>query len=209
MHGQIINLVSLVLLTCAGVTTISCTGGQPAGPKLFSSASASRSASSADSAANDYTKPYLSDEKVKKLIDSMKEEHNPFEVIFKAGGQMRNPLDVASKMEELNSSARKYGFADYRDYTAVWGRVVAGEMQLLGEETFQKMISDAQAELKKPDLSPEMKKIYEDQIASSQKTLDEMHNPKSGSGLNAADLGLVKRYKDQIDQAQEKYKTGQ
>lgn len=205
MHGRILNAVSLVFLTSAGITTISCTGGQPAASKLFSSPSASP----ADRAANDYSKPYLTDEKVNKLIDSMKEEHNPFEVVFKEGGQMRSPLDVASKMGQLNSFARKYGFADYQDYTAVWGRVVAGEMLLSGEETFQKMISDAQAELAKPDLSPEMKKVYEDQIASSQKTLDEMNNPKSGSGLNAADMGLVKKHKDEIDQAQQKYKTGQ
>ena len=192
-----------VLTLLAAIASVSCTGGSPSGQKLLPSSSSAR----VSAAANDYTKPYLTDEKVKKLMDSMKEEHNPFEVMFKQGGQIRNPLDMAAKMGEFNSFARKYGFEDYQDYTTVWGRVVVGETQLWGEESLQQIISSAQAELKKPDLSPEMRKIYEDQLASTQKSLDEMHQGKSGS-LNAADLELVKKYRDQLDQAEKKYKAG-
>ena len=84
----------------------------------------------------------------------MKEEHNPFELIFKAGGQMQNPLDLASRLEEFNAFARKYGFQDYQGYTAVCGRIMAGEMQLWAAEmmkdsakSFEKMIADARADL--------------------------------------------------------------
>lgn len=149
-----------------------------------------------------------------KFIASMKEEHNPLEVIFKDKGAPSNLLDLASRFEEFNTFARKYGFHDYQDYTAVWGRITTGEIQLWQAEmmkenakNFQKVIDDAQADLKKPNLSPEKKKYDEDQIASLQKTIDDMNNSGSSSILNTADLELVKKYKDQIDQAQKKYKT--
>jgi hypothetical protein len=202
--------VVLLLLPCAAIAAISC-GSKPqsASSKLFGPAGRPGAANPA----NDYSKPYLTDEKVTKFIDSMKEEHNPFEVIFKEGGQMRSVFDVASKMEEFNASARKYGFQDYQDYTAVWGRITAGRLQLWAADmqkemaaSLQKSVSDAQKELQKPNLSPDMRKMYEEQVASTQKAVDEMNNPKSGSQLNAADLELVKKYKTQIDEAEKKYK---
>ena len=114
---------------------------------------------------------------------------------------------MAGRIDEFNSFARKYGFQDYQDYTGVWGRITVGEMQIWGAKTFEDMISGAQAELKKPDLAPEMRKVYEDQITTAQKGLDDMN--KKSSSLNAADMELIKKYKDQIDAAQKKYKTGQ
>jgi hypothetical protein len=76
-------------------------------------------------------------------------------------------------------------------------------MQLWGAKTFEDMISGAHAELKKPDLAPEMRKVYEDQIISSQKALDDLN--KKNTSVNAADMELVKKYKDQIDAARKKY----
>lgn len=70
---------------------------------------------------------------------------------------------------------------------------------------FEGMISGAQAELKKPDLAPEMRKVYEDQIATAQKNIDNTNNNPSRSGLNSTDIGLVKKYKAQIEAAQKKY----
>ena len=211
MKGRMISL-SVFLLLFAGVVTTACTG-KPAGSSgMFSSPAKADAAN----AANDYTKPYLTDEKMTQFLASMKEEHNPFEVIFKEGGEMRNPLDFASRLEEFNSFARKQGFQDYQDYTSVWGRIMAGQMQIWAGEmmkestrSFQKMIADAQADLKKPNLSPEMRKMDEDQIANAQKTIDDLNNSDSKSTLNEADMELVKKYKDQIDQAQRKYKSGQ
>jgi len=168
----------------------------------------------ASSPINDYSKPYLTDEKMQQFIASMQEEHNPLALIFKKGGQMQNPLDLANRMEEFNGFAHKYGFESYQDSTAVWGRIMVGEMQLWAADmtkdmnkTFEKMIAGAQTDLQKPDLTPERKKMDEDQIASAQKTLDDMNKNDSKSKLNAADLELVKKYKDQIDAAQKKYQT--
>jgi len=174
----------------------------------------SSTAKAAQTVANDYTKPYLTDEKMNQFLASMKEDHNPFEVMFKEGGQMRNPLDLATQLEQFNAFAHKYGFQDYQDYTAVWGRIMAGEMQMwaaaMAKESadgFQKMIDSAQADLKKPNLSPEMRKMDEEQIANMQKAIADMNKADSKSTINDADMEMVKKYKDQIEQAQKKYKT--
>jgi len=197
--------LSVVLL----VVSVLGTACQTSKPAPSSGAVSGRPNSSAAAAANDYSKPYLSDDKMQQFLASMKEEHNPLELVFKQGGQMQNPATMGERIDEFNAFARKYGFQDYQDYTAVWGRIMAGQMEIFGEQTFRDMISGAQAELKKPDLAPEMRKVYEDQVATAQQSLDKMNNGSSSSSLNAADMELVKKYKDQIEAAQKKYKAAQ
>ena len=163
-------------------------------------------------AQNDYTKPYLTDEKMTKFIESLQESVNPFEVLFKQGGQMRSMSEVTARAEEFNGFARKYGFADYGDYMAVWGRIMVGDMLVASEEMtkgtikmMEESIRTAEENLKKPDLNAEMRKIYEDQITSSKSSIEEFKKTDT-SGLNEADLALVKKYKAQIDEATKKYK---
>lgn len=191
--------VGLLLLGCLG---ISCQRGKQVGTSNLLSSPARTSAAAA---ANDYSKPYLTDDKMQQFLASMKEEHNPLELIFKKGGAMQNPLSMGERVAEFSVFARKYGFQDYQDYTAVWGRIMAGQMQIFGQETFQNMIASAQAELKKPNVAPEMQKVYREQIATAQKSLDDMNNNSSHSSVNSADMELVKKYKDQIEAAQKKY----
>ena len=155
--------------------------------------------------ATDYSKPYLTDEKMQQFLASMKEEHNPLELMFKQGGGMQDPSTMTSRIDEFNSFAHKYGFRDYQDYTGVWGRITVAEMQIWGTKTFEDMISGAQEELKKPDLAPEMRKVYEDQITTSQKSLEGMG--KKSSSVNAADMELIKKYMNQIDAAEKKYQA--
>lgn len=190
------------------LAAISCSKSGGPASSMLSSASAPRMSPDA----NDYTKPYLTDDKMQKFLTSMQEEHNPLELVFKKGGQVQNPMDLASRLEEFNSYARKYGFADYQDYTIVWGRIMAGEMQMVAADMvkgstqmFQKTIDDAQADLKKPNLTPEQKKFDEDQIAGAQQTLSELSKTDSKSALNDSDMALVKKYKDQLDAAEKKF----
>lgn len=190
------------LLLVAASLALSCQRG---GPMPASAALSSPARTSAATAANDYSKPYLTDDKMQQFLASMKEEYNPLELLFKKGGAMRNPATMSERIDEFNAFARKYGFQDYQDYTAVWGRIMAGQMQIFGQETFQNMITSAQAELKKPNVAPEMQKVYQEQIASAQKGLDDMNNNSSRSAVNSADMELVKKYKDQIEAAQKKY----
>ncbi len=163
---------------------------------------------------NDYTKSYLTEEKMQKFIESLKEEINPFDVIFK-GGQGGNLMDLKDKLEQYNAYAKKYGFADYADYMAVWGRITVGQLEMAAEdmkkggvEMMQNSIKSAEENLKKPDLSPEMKSMYEEQLKSSQKSLEDMQKPDtSGKQLNADDMALILKYKAQIEEATKKFKT--
>jgi hypothetical protein len=198
MNGQTLSVKGAPLLL-ALLFAMSCQSSKPTSTSAVPSLPATRAAS----AANDYTKPYLTDDKMQKFLASMQEEHNPLELIFRPGGQTQNPASMNERIDEFNSFAHKYGFRDYQDYTSVWGRITAGEMQLWGAQTFEDMISGAHAELKKSDLAPEMRKVYEDQITSSQKALDDLN--KKNTSVNAADMELVKKYKDQIDAARKKY----
>lgn len=165
------------------------------------------------SAQNDYSKPYLTDEKMQKFIESLKEEINPFDVIFK-GGQGGSLMDLKDKLAEYNAYAKKYGFADYADYMAVWGRITVGQLEMAAQDMTKstvKMMEDsiksAEENLKKPDLSPEMKSIYEEQIKSGQKSIEDMQKPDtSGKQLNADDMALILKYKAQIDEATKKLK---
>ena len=160
---------------------------------------------------NDYTKPYLTDDKVSKLLDSMKEEHNPFEVIFKKGGGANSLGELQSRLQEFNAFAQRYGFQDYRDYTAVWGRVVVGQAQIWGEgmkqdavKMIQGTIDNAKKELTRTDLTPDMRKMYEEQVNGGEKSLADMQKPNK-SALNDNDLALVKKYLPQIETASKKY----
>jgi len=191
-----ISRFSAFSILVAWTVVTGCTG-KPSGT------SAPLSSPARVNAANDYSKTYLSDEKMQQFLASTKEEHNPLELVFKQGGQMQDPSTMSGRIEEFNSFARKYGFQDYQDYTGVWGRITVGEMQIWGEKTFKDMIGGAQGELKKPDLAPEMRKVYEDQITTAQKGLDDMG--KKSSSVNPADMELIKKYKDQIDAVEKKY----
>jgi len=199
-----IVVVKAGLLLLGSVLVTSCQSSKPASASGMLSSSPGPAAKSA---VTDYAKPYLTDEKMQQFLASMKEEHNPLQLVFKQGGGMQDPSSMNGRIEEFNSFAHKYGFQDYQDYTGVWGRITVGEMQIWGAKTFEDMISGAQQELKKTDLAPEMRKVYEDQITSAQKALDDMG--KKSSSVNAADMELIKKYKDQIDAAEKKYQSGQ
>jgi hypothetical protein len=182
--------------------------GRPEAANSRSSPAATRGATPA----NDYTKPYLTDEKMQNFLTSMKEDKNPFEVIFKKGGGMRNPMEIQARMDEFNTFARKYGFQDYQDYTAVWGRITVAQMQSFAKDAMkeasamtEKSIQDAEEQLSKPDLNPETRKIYESQIESGRKSLAQLDKPAANQ-LNEADLALVQKYKMQLDEAQKKYR---
>jgi hypothetical protein len=208
----------LVLLAAMALVTSFACGKKSGAEKAFSAAkgaakeaAATVAPSSAD-AQNDYARPYLTDEKMARFIESLREDVNPFEVLFK-GGQMMKMSDIEKKAQEYNGFARKYGFADFGDYMAVWGRIMVGEMLITSEEwkkSSVKMMEDtirsAEESLKKPDLSPDMRTMYEEQIKSSKASIEESQKPDENPGLNAEDLALVAKYKAQIEEVTKKYK---
>jgi hypothetical protein len=160
-------------------------------------------------AAHDYQAPYLTDDKVQRLIQSMGEAQNPFDAMFTKGSAM--PGTIPGEIAALDAFARKYGFQNYQDYMAVWGRIVVGEMTIMTEgmktgirDSTQKNIQNAQEQLKNPNLSPEMRKVYEQQVTAGQQELQNLDKP-STSTLNDSDLALVRKYQPQIDAASQKY----
>jgi len=164
-------------------------------------------------AQNDYMQAYLTDEKMAKFISSLQEEINPFEALFKEGGQARGMADLQNRIEEFNGYARKHGFADYADYMAVWGRIMVGEMVIGSEEMTKSMITSmeeaiksAEESLQKPDLDPEWKKMYEQQIVDSRKSIEDMQKPQEAT-MNAADVALVAKYITQLEEATKKFKN--
>jgi hypothetical protein len=165
---------------------------------------------SSAAAANDYMKPYLTDEKVSKFVESLQEDVNPFEVIFK-GGQKMDFRDMEKRASEYNGFAQKYGFKDFADYMAVWGRIMVGDMTIASEKMSADMVKgmedtirNAEEQLQKPDLNAEMRKIYEEQIVDAKKTIEEWQKPDEKPSLNADDLALVAKYKAQLDEAMKK-----
>lgn len=208
----------LILLAIMALVMSFACGKKNAAEKAFSAAkeaakeAAGTVAPSGANAQNDYAKPYLTEEKMAKFIESLQEEVNPFEVLFK-GGQMMNMRDIEKRTKEYNGFAQKYGFADFGDYMAVWGRIMVGDMMIAAEKMKANMlkgmedsIKSAEEQLKKPDLSAEMRTIYEEQVKSSKTSIEEFQKPDDTSGLNAEDLALVAKYKAQIDEATKKYK---
>jgi len=192
--------------------TVAC-GKKSEVEELASLAKSVSESAAPTSAQNDYTKAYLTEEKMQKFIESLKEEINPFEVLLK-GGEGQSLMDLKDKIEGYNVYAKKYGFADYSDYMAVWGRITVGQMLIAADEMnkssiewMQKSVATAEENLKKPDLAPEMKSMYEEQLASGKKSLEDMQKPDtSASSLNADDLALVAKFKAQIEEATKKYK---
>jgi len=203
----------LVGVLCLGLVLTSACKKKSAAEEALSIAESLAKNITPNNAQNDYTKAYLTEEKMAKFIESLQEEMNPFDVVFK-GGQTQSLTDLKDKMEAFNAYAKKYGFNDYYDYMAVWGRITVGEMMIGAKdmlkgtsEWLQKSITEAEENLKKPDLSPEMKTAYEEQIASSKKSLEDMNKPDdSSSQLNESDLALVAKYKAQIEEVTKKFK---
>lgn len=208
--GVVIGVVCVVL-----ALTVAC-GKKNAAEQAFQIAKEMTKGMSPKSEQNDYTKPYLTEEKMQKFIESLKESMNPFDVVLK-GGQTQSLMGLKDKMEEFNSYAKKYGFNDYYDYMAVWGRITVGEMMIAAKdmekgtvEMLQNSIKSAEENLKKPDLSPDMKTMYEEQIVSSKKSIEDMQKPSSSSSsLNDSDLALIQKYKAQIEEATKKFKEKQ
>ena len=166
----------------------------------------------------DFSKPYLTDDNVQRFIASMKEARNPFGFIFKDRGEVRDLSDLKARVEELNAFARKHGFKDYEDYITVSARITMA-MMLQATDAMTKGITDmtkgmhdqmlkqAEEALKQPNLDPEMRKMYQEQVESSKKALAEAGKETGGieaarneGVLNDADLAIIKKHKAQLDQ---------
>jgi hypothetical protein len=204
---------ALPTIAIAAASLLLVTGcGKKENASPSGSASSPASSSSSSSGKSDYSKPALTEEKLTRFIDSMQEEKNPLEFIFKPGGGMRGMMDMKAKEVELNAYARKYGFKDYVEYIDTWGRVMVGQMQIGAAKMFQglressqKSMEEAEAKLKDPSLTAEQRRLYTEQVESSKKSLADMAKADTNS-LNAADVTLVEKFSDRINAAAKKHR---
>lgn len=197
------NSKRLILTFLLVVVCVSCNKSSTSGPQSMATTAQQQAA------ARDYTKPYLTDDKMQKFIQSMGEAQNPFNKMFAAA--INAPGQVPGEVAALDAFARKYGFSGYQDYMNVWGRIVVGQMTIMAEgmkkgvrEMTEKNIQNAEEQLKNPNLSADMRKLYEDQVASGKKSLQEMDKPSS-TQLNDSDLALVRKYQLQIEEASKRF----
>lgn len=154
---------------------------------------------------DDYSKPYLTDQKVEKLLVAMKDGDNPLKSALGAAGMLSARGNYKADMEKLDATARKYGFEGFEDYAAVWGRVTVAQMEVWGKklatestEMFKKSIASAEASLKDPGLSPEMREMYESQITGYREALQGMQGVEK-SQLSEADMAVYNKYAAQIE----------
>src|SRR5688572_1275653 len=103
----------------------------------------------------DLSKPYLTEQRVGNMINSLKEQENPFEILARGG-----VWTGSSRVNEANAFARKHGFADTEEYLAAWGRTFSTWMAVKMEganqksiEGYETMLKVAETEMNKPDVS--------------------------------------------------------
>ena len=160
------HLVFFVVLVAA---CVACNKSSTSGPQSMGTASQ-------QAAARDYTKPYLTDDKIQKFIQSMGEAQNPFDKMFASA--MTTPGQVPGEVAALDAFARKYGFQGYQDYINVWGRIVVGQMTIMAEgmkkgvrEMTEKNIQNAEEQLKNPNLSPDIAQVVRRSDLEREKSL--------------------------------------
>lgn len=155
-----------------------------------------------------YSQAALTEEKMAKFLESMKEDKNPLEFLFKPGAGIRSMAAMKGKETELTGFARKYGFADYNEYMDTWGRITVGRLQIDSAlmfksmaETARQSIQEAEAQLRKSNLTSEQRQLYSEQLETGKRQLADLEKNDTNS-LNAADLALVEKFKPQIDAAE-------
>jgi hypothetical protein len=145
----------------------------------------------------DYSKPYVTEERMGNFLASLKEHQNPFEIMAK-GGVVAGL--TGSRLEETNAFARKYKFKDAAEYIGAWARVFATWMAVKMEETavlqaegYDIQIKTMETELKKPDLAPEVRTAYENQLKQIKDAQAEAKKPKE-SQVPKEDLAVMKKH---------------
>lgn len=171
------------------------------------SASSSKAGSEGDQPWDDMSKPYLSEKRMESFIGSLKDANGPFDTISKGNFTAFN---AGKRMDEFEAAARKHGFASGAEYIGVWMRINSAMTTAMQAESNQMMIASqeesiktAEAELKKPDLTPEMRQMYQDQIKGAKETLEVLRKPPEGA--NAQDVEVFKKNRPAFEEAMKKW----
>jgi hypothetical protein len=152
----------------------------------------------------DQSKPYITEERMGNLLNSLKERQNPFEILSEGGAI---GAVTGSSLESMNAFARKHKFADAEEYMGAWGRVFAAYLAVKMEDVNKAAISGSEsqlkmieAELKKPDLDPEIRKGWEEQAKSLREQLEEARKPQD-TEMNKQDLEVMRKHSKEYEEA--------
>jgi hypothetical protein len=200
------------ICACMSVALLLAACGKPEDSSSDSSSSdggGSKSSSTGDEKPwDDLTKPYLSDKNMGNFIESLKDANGPFDAVSK--GKV-TALNMQGRMNEFEASAKKHGFASGDEYLGAWMRINATMMQVMQDDGNQSMINMHEASirsyqetLKKPEVTPEMRQVLEDQIKNSNETLEALKQPREG-GVNAKDIETFKKHKAAFEEAMKKW----
>ncbi len=132
-------------------------------------------------------KPILSAQRLEKLIDSMKEGHNPLLAQFAPTGALLDLQTQDTRRAEFDAFARRYGFANHEDYLYAWGRV---EGIVIARRA-------AAAKIRELEAKAARTAEEESQLASLRR----------GPGYNAEDAALVTKYEAAYTDASQRYRT--
>jgi hypothetical protein len=153
--------------------------------------------------ASDFSQPYLTDQSLGHAIDSLKDPANPY---FGEGGQIKSYLHYQAKIEEFNAYARKHGFKDHAEYTAVLSRVIVGRSELMVRESAENAVKDLEKQLQ--ELEAEQKKeadpMRQQQIDALKTAIEETRKAKIERTVNAKDLELIQKRAADIDSSNAK-----
>ncbi|HEY3227101.1 MAG TPA: hypothetical protein VGK61_08935 [Planctomycetota bacterium] len=197
------SFVVLLCAACGKSDDSSSSSSDEGGSKSTTSKSAA-----GDKPWDDLSKPYLSDKKMGDFIESLKDADGPFDAVSK--GKV-TAFNAEGRMAEFEASAKKHGFASGEEYMGAWTRIGAAMMQVQMDASNQSMIQmqeesikAAQEAMKKPDVTPDMKQVYEDQIKGATETLKVLKKPRE-EGVNAKDIETFKKHQAAFDEAMKKW----
>jgi len=157
---------------------------------------------------DDLSKPCLNDKNMDNFVESLTDPAGPFDAVSK--GKV-TAFNAQGRMAEFDAAAKKHGFANGEEYLGAWMRIGAARTQIMTDEANQSMIQmqeevikSAKEGLKRPDVTPEMRQSYEDQIKGATESLRALKQPREG-GVNAKDIETYKKHQAAFEEAMKKW----
>jgi hypothetical protein len=119
----------------------------------------------------DRARPLLTDANVTGLANVARDLPD-LQHAFEPTGGPTTPKDGLKRLAQRDADAAKYGFADYYEFAEVRNRVKSAQSGVRAAEMLDPKIKDMEAKIAQPGQSDAQRKIYQDGLASLQRTRD-------------------------------------
>jgi len=198
-----------VLIACVSVVVLFAACGKSEDSSSSNSSDGggkSGTAAAAEHPRDDMTKPYLSEAKVGNFIKSLEGDRNVIDILT-MDNSLLSAAQSGKRLSELEALAKKHGFENTEDYLAVWARLMAANMTIGAETTmkstremYETTLKNSEEQLKRKDLTPELREMNEAQAKAARETLEELKKPQE-KPINDKDLELFRKHKAAFDEA--------